>query len=452
MKKAIRLFALLLIIVVPASAQVGGAYQARLQFVLDSVCSKYKIKGASAAVHVPGVGTWKGASGISHTGQPITDDMLFAYNSNTKTYIAALMLKLQEDGLLSLNDTIGKWIVNKANINGQITVRQLLNHTSGLFSYTNHAAFFDSVQEDFTRIWQPAEMLAFVDAPVAAPGATWDYSNTNYLLAGMVIAQITGMPVQQALRNKILTPSSLQRTWYYPAESYTGTVPHVWIFDGVSQTDGTSFNYDHRAFYSMAGSAGALFGTAEDNALFWSKLISGQIINAASMAQWRQTVYLSFNESYGLGMFRLRSFNGHVCYSHGGTGLGFINENIADSVTGVTISVLTNQDSIDNNLLLTRLVSALHKVSLNPPTAVHAPGNDLVVKVFPNPASQFLAIETKENDITAWLVNTVGQQVSQAVSFDQKTTMSIASLPAGNYYLMLQQKGGAVKVVSVGKL
>src|SRR5687768_10082392 len=89
-----------------AQAQLPAAYEARLQFVFDSVCSQLKIKGASAALIVPNSGTWKSGYGISEAGVPITTDMQFGLNSNTKTYTAALMLKLQENSLLDLDDTI----------------------------------------------------------------------------------------------------------------------------------------------------------------------------------------------------------------------------------------------------------------------------------------------------------------------------------------------------------
>ncbi len=193
-------------------AQLPAAYAARLQSTLDSLCRRHHIKGASAAVYVPGSGVWTGVHGESHTGMPISSGMAFPLNSNTKTYLAAQMLRLQEQGALQLSDTIGKWIRNVPNVNGQVTIRQLLNHTSGIFSYTNNPDLSDSLESDLSRVWQPQELLRFINRPVFAPGGGWDYSNTNYLLAGMIASQVTGMPVEQAIRTKLLAPAGLSKT------------------------------------------------------------------------------------------------------------------------------------------------------------------------------------------------------------------------------------------------
>ena len=154
--------------------------------------------------------------------------MLFGMGSDTKTYTATLILKLQEAGLLSLDDTIGKWIHNRPNINGQIRVRQLLNHTSGLFNYLQHPSWASSTYANLNRVWQPEEILPFVLAPDFAPGTGWNYSNTNYLVAGLIIKAVLNQPAYVTLRSRILAPQGLNNIFYYPNETPTGTIPHVW--------------------------------------------------------------------------------------------------------------------------------------------------------------------------------------------------------------------------------
>ena len=426
-------------------AQLPPAFTSRLQTVLDSMCNKYHVKGASAAIYVPGRGLWKGVHGESYAGNPVTDKMAFALNSNTKTYTAAVMLLLQEQGALQLSDTIGKWIHNKTNINGQITIRQLLNHTSGLYSYTDSAAFADSLEANFARVWQPAEMLQFVGPPVFSPGAGWAYSNTNYLLAGMIIAQVTGMPVEQAIRTKVLTPAGLSNTWFYPQETPTLTIPHFWFFDGTSMIDGLTIGYSPESFYSASNSAGALFSTAEDNVIFWHKMIADQVINASSLSEWRQMVTLSSAIGYGLGVFRYKNFNGHTIYEHGGTGAGTINENLADSVTGVCISLLTNQDSADNSMLLNGVIKALHKVTNDPPTAV--PGLTVIMPymIYPNPVMDELHIERTERLLgtcTYTVIDATGKKVLNGKVSEPKTTVPTGGLQSGAYYLQLTDESG----------
>jgi D-alanyl-D-alanine carboxypeptidase len=428
-----------------SNAQLSQAYSARLQTVLDSMCSLYHIKGASAAVHVPGAGTWTGVHGLSYAGQPITTGMAFPLNSNTKTYIAALMLRLQEGASLQLSDTIGKWIQGQPNINGQVTIRQLLNHTSGLYSYTDNPAFSDSLEADLSRIWQPAEMLQFVEAPLFAPGASWSYCNTNYLLAGMIIGQVLGMPIEQALRTNLLTPNGLGNTWFYPQEIPAAVVPHFWFDDGAGgMVDGEDFGYTPEGFYSAASSAGALFSTAEDNVMFWHKLSSGQIINAPSLAEWRQTVALSASVGYGLGVFRYLNYNGHVVYEHGGTGAGAINENLVDSVTGVCISVLTNQDSASNSVLFTQVIKALHNVTLAPPTAVYAAAMGDGLMLYPNPAGYELHVSGGQALTGAGytIADALGRTSASGRLGAGTTTIHTGNLPAGTYFLNVRDASG----------
>lgn len=374
-----------------AKAQLSDAFQDRLSYVMDSVCTKFRIKGVSAAVLVPDAGTWKGVYGKSNANQAITTDMMFGIGSNTKTYISTLMLKFQEEGSVDIDDTIGNWIKNYPNISGKITIRQLLNHTSGIYSYTENPAWDDSIFANFQRIWKPEEMLKLVSAPKFQAGKSWDYSNTNYLLAGLIIEKITQKPLNIALRDKILAPNGLNNTFLFPVETFSAPMPDAWTYvfnwkesmKDLSEIQG----YSHNSFFSAAWAAGGLMTTAEDNVIFWQKLLSGEIINANSLNELKKSIALTTTISYGLGIFRYKNFNRSTIYSHGGTGMGFINENLTDSATGITISVLTNQDSVDNDIILNGLVRALHKVTQQTKlTSINYPKQtDINISIYPNP-------------------------------------------------------------------
>lgn len=107
---------------------------------------------------------------------PITTDRTFTIGSNTKTYVALFLLKLQEQGVLSLNDTIGTWIKNKPYVNGKVTIRQLLNHTSGFGDFSYNPDFIAAIKADFNRVWQPEEMCQFFATPYfSTPGSGYDY-------------------------------------------------------------------------------------------------------------------------------------------------------------------------------------------------------------------------------------------------------------------------------------
>ncbi|RYD53216.1 MAG: T9SS type A sorting domain-containing protein [Sphingobacteriales bacterium] len=434
------LIALTLFLSGSAVAQLPSAYAQRLQTVFDSTCARYKIRGASAAVMVPGVGIWRSAYGTSHAGVPIDTNMVFGYGSNTKTYIAVLLLKLQEQNLLDLDDSIGTWIHNVPNVKGTITVRQLLNHTSGLANYTENDRYGDSLSADYNRIWVPEAMYQFIDTPLFAPGAGWSYSNTNFLLAGIIIKSITGLSTEAALRQMLLTPQGLQKTYYFPQETPLGAFPHQWQWVGTISYDITDFGYVPDGFLSTASGAGALVGTADANVRFWQKLVSGALLNPASMAELKDAVRINTATGYGLGIFRIRNYNGHVAYSHGGTQPGFINENLADSVTNVAISVLTNQDSISNNLLSNTVVAALHKVTNNPPLSVTNWTPLQVAEVYPNPSTDKLMVQNSPDATAYTLTDWSGKTIASGVLNGALPEVSVAALPNGYYLLTLSAK------------
>jgi D-alanyl-D-alanine carboxypeptidase len=154
--------------------------------------------------------------------------MKFAIASNTKTFIAVLMLKLQEMNVLSLDDSLYKWIPNYQYVDSTITIRQLLNHTSGVFNYTTYPGFSNAMS-DTGRFWTPEEILTtFMNQQYFNPGAGFQYSNTNYILAGMIIKAATGNSVSYNLRQLILNPLNLNNTYLPVEESIPDTIAHGW--------------------------------------------------------------------------------------------------------------------------------------------------------------------------------------------------------------------------------
>jgi len=442
MKRTILLLLLISVLSTSVSAQFPQSYGNRLQFVLDSVCSIYNLKGVSAAVTVPGIGTWEGVYGISETGAPMATNMALGIGSNTKTFMAAAILKMVEQNLISLSDTIGTWIQHP-NVNGQITITQLLNHTSGVYNFTNSQAFEDSMITDFTRVWQPEDVLQFIEAPAFPAGTNWDYSNSNYLLLGLIIKQVTAQPLSVFLRNNILTPAGLSNTWLFPEETPVVPVAHSWsaAFSWLGSLEDivSTYNYSHNSMFSMAWAAGAIMSTASDNAQFWSKLITGQILSPASLVKMKQVVHLSSVTGYGLGIFRYKNFNARTIYAHGGTNLGFINENLADSISGVGISVLTNQDSVSNNIVRTRIVAALHKVTITPPLSVDAlAATRGDVTIYPNPAKDKINIEgLNEGEISRLKIYDMAGKIVYAKDIISYRNITLPVLSTGTYILKI---------------
>lgn len=424
-------------------AQVNPALAQRFQTVLDSVCNKYKIKGTSAAVLIPNVGIWKGVNGVSDNRTPLTTNMLFGMGSNTKTHIAATLLLMQERGLVSLDDTIGKWISGYANIKGNITIRQCLNHTSGLYDYMQTNAINDSLINKPEKIWTKEDILTIVPAPNFKPGASWDYSNTNYIIAGIIMEELMNKSPFAVMDELLLKPHQLNHTYNWgdqPAEEMLAN-PWSMIMDSEKLTDMTETPY-LKSLFSLANTAGSLVTTAEDNVWFWHKLCTKQIINEQSWKEMTKTISIGGQDGYGLGIFRYsRKLNGRTFYSHGGTFFGYINENMFDTTSGTTISVLTNQDSVNNNGLLGIVINALHKVTLatKPVTGVDEVNNNLQALCYPNPANSVLNVSLTESfNGMAQLYDLTGRLMLSIPITSKEISIDTQEIPNGMYMLKLE--------------
>ena len=440
MKRKLYLSICLSISLIGLSAQISPDLAGRLQNTLDSIGARYQLKGATAALLLPNVGTWTGTYGISKPGVPVNSSMAFGMGSNTKTYISVLLLKLQEKGLLSLDDSIGKWIQGYKHVHTKATIRQCLNHTAGHKEYLN-AKFNDSLLLNPSKIWTMEEVLLTLDAPNFAPGASWGYSNTNYILAGMVIEKATQMSFANAMEFYVLEPNNWNSTFFFGTPN-PAPIPSQWTMNltGTSQVEMNTYPVNIiNQLFSAAGPAGAMMVTAEENVQFWYKLIKENLLTPASLKELTTTVRLNNFVSYGLGIFRYnREINNRTVYSHGGTFIGFINENIVDTLSGVTISVLSNQDSLDNDFFLSILIPALHKHVLNaPPTGLASTENRVLLSVYPNPANATLhiALEGDYNIQKYQLIDSRGALVLSQ-DFNQQA-IDVSALNEGLYFLQL---------------
>jgi D-alanyl-D-alanine carboxypeptidase len=308
-----------------------------LQDTLNTYVSMItNIKGMSASVYIPGQGMWQGSTGVSYTGQPITNDMEFGIASNTKLFVSTAMLMLAEDGIISLNDSLHKWLPNYSNINPNITIRQLLNHTSGVSDPIFVSPWVDTIMKYPTRVFTPVEVLGWVGAPTFAAGTSWGYSNVNYILAGMIAKNATGYHISKIIRDSILSPLNLVNTFYDVEEAEVGTITHRWW-------DNVDFNDTSRVGLNTAGGcAGAIFSNSSDMALWYHALFSGQILNQTSMNELTTFVETSNpTYDYSLGLSR-ETTQGYTYWGHGGDTWGYRSKMIVDTCMGAVVCGLTN--------------------------------------------------------------------------------------------------------------
>jgi D-alanyl-D-alanine carboxypeptidase len=342
-----------------------------LQRALDSVRITQGVAGVSAAVLVPGQGVWQGVSGISSRMPPVNVDpsMLFGIGSNTKAFISATILSLVDEGMLSLDDPLSRRLPSYPNITGSVTIRQLMNMTSGLFDYLNDSnAQGDSVAANPTRRWTPEELIhTFVGPPHGLPGGAYSYCNTDYILLGMVIKNITGMSVSSQIRNRVLTPISLDHTYLAVEESFSEPVAHPW--DG-----GTDFaSVPITAHFSTLWTAGGVMSTPENMARWINALYEGKVISPASLSQMltfvpmTSTVATGFTwNGYGLGV-RQGSYYGKRVLGHVGAVMGYVSITGYLPRTGASFAVLFNESEGGTGTALAALFDAyLRKVVTQP--------------------------------------------------------------------------------------
>jgi len=337
----------------------------KLQEALDRELALHQVRGASAAVIVPGHATWLGTSGISHENVPIEAGMIFGIGSMTKNFMATIILQLAEEGVLTLDDTVQQWLAPLPNIDGGITIRQLLNHTSGLYDFTEHPDWGEGILADMERIWSPEETIsAFVLDPVFAPGAGYEYSSTNYLVIGMIVEEATGTPVSVQLRNRILGPLGLTVSFFSVEEEIVGTLAHRWgDIDEDGQLEDLSA-YSRNALDSMLWASGALYSTAENMARYSRALFNRALFTQSSLDQMLTWIPYPHNPAlgYGFGILVIPDFvPGVLAYGHDGTVPGYKGRWAYLPDHGVHIVVFLNEDNYE---CLTAITIALANVAL----------------------------------------------------------------------------------------
>ncbi|WP_418957066.1 serine hydrolase domain-containing protein [Streptomyces tritici] len=259
--------------------------------------------------------------------------------SITKTFTATVLLQLQAEGRLDLDDTVEKHLPGVVRGHGhdgrKVTVRQLLNHTSGIYNYTEDPAFQQRVfGSGFLRhrydTWTPRQLVgvAMAHEPHFAPGASWHYSNTNFVLAGMVIEKVTGRPYGTAVENRIVKPLKLRAT-SVPGTDHRMPRPHSAAY---SKLDGGADGPTHDVTAlnpSIAGAAGEIVSDSADLQTFFRALLQGRLIPAAEMRELTTTLPVSAEHPrhrYGLGISWQKLSCGKEIWGHGGGIHGSISE------------------------------------------------------------------------------------------------------------------------------
>jgi CubicO group peptidase (beta-lactamase class C family) len=308
-----------------------------LQESLDASIRDLDVPGAVMLIQSPEGAEWLGASGISRIleadasaetaasedqpwpGPAMEPDMHFRIASNTKTFTASVILQLASEERLSLDQTVADWLGDVVPGSRIITIRQLLNMTSGLKDYVDGNFLKESIFNPLQR-YSPEELLRRISTaePIFAPGSDWQYCNTNYLLLGMIIEKVTGNSFQREVRDRIVSPLGLSNTYVPAPDEVEISAPyaHGYFFLGDASTD-----WKDMAVQNVTGpwAAGNMVSTARDMLKWLNALCSCTLLSepqCKEMFTWvgtkgsgnlRQQEF----QYYGLGVMKYNGAIGH---------------------------------------------------------------------------------------------------------------------------------------------
>ncbi|MEV8563402.1 serine hydrolase domain-containing protein [Streptomyces sp. NPDC051917] len=354
------------------AAAFSGADRLKMQKALDAIVDA-GAPGVIAEVRDTHHGVWTGGSGRADltTDQPLIPAGKFRAGSITKSFTATVVLQLVAEKEIALDAPIERYLPGVVPNGKNISVRDLLDHRSGLFNYTDTLwpGGFPEIYQTRFQTWTPQHLLAnaFQHTPYFAPGSSGHYSNTNYVLLGLLIEKVTGKPAEREIGDRILRPlgmhnSSLAgRSVRIPGTHAHGYV-HLNSPDGA-YTDVTDDNM------SWAWTAGELISTTEDLNKFYMALLGGRLMPSNLLRQMKvmHTLDDDNKTQYGLGLSRIDNPVYGSVYGHIGTALGYNTYSFttADNSRQVTISVSTMPDtqkiSAAENRALTELLSTARK-------------------------------------------------------------------------------------------
>jgi len=344
---------------------VPAPLAATLQRLLADSAAANGVIGIQAAVRIPNVGSWSGVYGMNDS-TPMTEDLLISVGSISKMVTAGLALRLVDQGLLSLSDTMGRFFPGLANVGPTISTSLVLSHRSGINDYQSYPNYGSIIFADLQRVWQPAELAALIGTPDFAPNAGFRSSLSNTLLLGMIAEQLMGKPLAQLLQEQLIDPLQLRHTWPGGYGTPPSPVATQWFVDGT----GTRTNYTAQFYGPALHSArrGVLMN-AGDMARFAEALFTGGLLSPATTTAM-ETILPDNNGSgipgatgTGLGIRRF-GYLGRTQYGHSGATPESSNFVITDAASGITVAVAINQNGLSHGQMHFRLVPALLEAAL----------------------------------------------------------------------------------------
>lgn len=371
---------------------------AALQALVDATARELLIPGAVVLLRTP-QGAFTAAYGTTQLGKTTRPDAdtYFRIASNTKTMTAAIIVQLAQEGKLKFSDGISKYVAGVPNGNN-ITIAELLEMRSGLYNYLDSPKIAATADRDMNKVWTPAELLAiaFAHRPNFAPGAEYEYCNTNYILLGLIIETIGGTSLAEEMRVRLFEPLGLRHTSLPPNDvtalpkpyshgymyggasvAFTGTPPYSPALKAAARA-GTLLPTDYTNLNTTFGwAAGGAISNANDCATWIAALVSGRVFDTQYQRRWIASLRPEDpkkpdGQRYGYGIIQLL-WGKNSMYYHGGETAGYNSFMGYDPANRVTLVVWTNLTvSLDEaptaNALMLKVLDRLYVVSPLAPT------------------------------------------------------------------------------------
>lgn len=367
--------------------------QNSLQQALDTIRNDVGVRGMSATIIDSHGAMVSVASNMPWKANPVDTRMIFGLGSMTKSYIEFCLFQIIENAMyssvpLTLDSKIKTWLYEGTNpplpdsfknvINPEITIGQLMNHTSGVYDYQNNLFYSLAVFLDKDKVWTPLDILQFVASPSFAPGAQFEYSNTNYILLGMIIERVTGNNVLSIVKEYVIYPYNFNRTFmrvlepvigetavgyekdsygiYYPTKLFVGSgislYSSSWTCGDMVATSGELARWI-RIYYAYQKSHGYIDG--DEYKRFWSRADNDEIKNVCSTC----------TRDYGLCMMKFDFSSiipGGVVYGHTGSIPGYNGFMIYWPTKKISIAALMNDHQADRYKVMKELLEYLSKI------------------------------------------------------------------------------------------
>jgi D-alanyl-D-alanine carboxypeptidase len=339
----------------PAHATGSMSHDAEFRASIQQLVHVDGVPGVAAVTSQDGLPVQRIAAGVAdvRTGRAMGPNDQFRIASLTKTFVAAVVLQLVAEHKITLDQPIAGLLPEPVPNAEQITVRELLNHTSGLVDYSDSPGFDPGAE------YTPAQLIALgvAQAPYFAPGTGFHYSSTNYIVLGEIVDQLTGHRIQDEVRSRLINRLHLSGTTFPTSTTIAPRQAHGYVFDvPLPPRSGPAIDVTTRTSASAAGAAAGMVGTANDVDRFLGALLGGRLFPRTLLAEMERPTPGSDaffaaaglpGVSYGLGLM-IASVPGGTIYGSLGDIDGYFS--VVMQFGDRDVALLMNTDSLQVSL------------------------------------------------------------------------------------------------------